>query len=305
MNEEILRIDGLRLAARGPDGAIPLVHGVDLAVRRGERLALVGESGSGKSITARAVLRLDDDITASGSIRVGDTDVLTASERTMRSIRGRRVGMVFQDPLSALDPLVRIGGHIEPLFRARGMRPVVARSETAKLLHELGVPDASRRAVSFPHEFSGGMRQRVVIAMALAGDPDLVIADEPTTALDVRVQKQVLRVLAESTSRRGLAVLLITHDVGIVAGFADRVAVMYRGRIVESAPTSAFFSDARHPYSQGLLRAVPRLDRPGRLLPLDRASIPEPDDDNSVLVEVGQDHLVARSALAAAPMGAA
>jgi ABC-type dipeptide/oligopeptide/nickel transport system ATPase component len=243
------------------------------------------------------VLRLDDAIDATGRILVGEDDVLSLPERQLRGIRGRRVGMVFQDPLSALDPLRRIGDHLTPLFRARGMRPAVARSETAKLLHELGVPDAGRRAVSYPHEFSGGMRQRVVIAMALAGEPELLIADEPTTALDVRVQKQVLEVISAATARRGMAVLFITHDVGIVAGFADRVAVMYRGRIVETAPVRTFFSQAVHPYSRGLLRAVPRLDDDSRLVPLDRDAIGEPTAEGSVLVQVGESHWVARSAL--------
>jgi len=297
MNDVVLRIANLRLAAESPAGPVPLVHGIDLFVRRGERVALVGESGSGKSVTARAIVQLDEGMRTTGSIRVGDDEVVGMSERQLRSVRGRRVGMVFQDPLGSLDPLRRIGDHLTPLFRARGMNPRRARSETVRILHELGVPDAGLRAISYPYEFSGGMRQRVVIAMALAGEPELLIADEPTTALDVRVQKQVLEVLSDAAEARGLAVLFITHDVGIVAGFADRVAVMFQGRIVETAPVKTFFRDARHPYTRGLLRAVPRLDDDRPLVPLDRATLPVPDDENSVLVQIGDDHWVARSAL--------
>ncbi|MDF2563088.1 MAG: Oligopeptide transport ATP-binding protein AppD, partial [Microbacterium sp.] len=244
MSYPLLSIEDLRLTARTGAGDIPLVHGASLTVDRGERVALVGESGSGKSVTARAILRLDEGIAATGAIRLEGEDLIDLSERAMRRVRGRRIGMVFQDPMNSLDPLRRIGEHLTPLFRARGLNPRQARSETVKLLHELGVPDPGLRAISYPHEFSGGMRQRVVIAMALAGGPDLLIADEPTTALDVRVQRQVLQVLSDAAAARGLAVLFITHDVGVVAGFADRVAVMYRGRIVEIAPVSTFFREA-------------------------------------------------------------
>lgn len=301
MTEPILRIEDLRLNARGPAGAIPLVHDVNLTVGRGERVALVGESGSGKSVTARSVLRLDDGIDAAGRIYVDGVDVLGLTERRMREVRGRQVGMIFQDPMSSLDPLRRVGDQITPILRAQGMRPAAARSRTAILLNELGVPDAQRRAIEYPHEFSGGMRQRVVIAMALAGNPDLIIADEPTTALDVRIQKQVLQVMSDAAERRGLAVLLITHDVGIVAGFADRVAVMYRGRIVESAPVETFFDDPRHPYTRGLIAAVPHLGSSETLKPLDRTQIPEPTPENSELVDLGGDHWVARVALEPTP----
>ncbi|WES63105.1 ABC transporter ATP-binding protein [Microbacter sp. GSS18] len=299
MDDSILRIEDLRLTARSPRGPVPLVHGVDLSVDRGERVALVGESGSGKSVTARAVLGLDDGIDATGRILVDGAEVLAMSERELRRVRGRKVGMVFQDPLGSLDPLRRIGEHLTPLYRARGMNPREARAATVRILAELGVPEPGLRAISYPHEFSGGMRQRVVIAMALAGEPDLLIADEPTTALDVRVQKQVLQVMSDAAASRGLAVLLITHDVGIVAGFADRVAVMYRGRIVEHAPVESFFGNPRHPYTQALLRAVPRIDSDAPLSPLDRSTIPEPDDENSLLVEVAEGHFVARSGLVA------
>lgn len=296
-SRDVLIIDNLRLTADGVDGPVELVHGVHLAVRESERVALVGESGSGKSVTARSVLRLDSDLEARGRIFVDGTNILGLPEAEMGAVRGRKIGMVFQDPLSALDPYRRIEQHLVPLYRARGLGRAEARREAVALLTELQIPDPESKMRFYPHEFSGGMMQRIVIAIALAGDPDLIIADEPTTALDVRVQKQVLRILSAAAARRGLAVLLITHDVGIVAGFAERVVVMFRGRIVETAPVREFFGGAVHPYSRGLLNAVPRLDSDDRLVPLDRDTLPEVDGAGAELVDIGAGHWVARSAI--------
>jgi oligopeptide/dipeptide ABC transporter ATP-binding protein len=265
----LLSLRGLTLTVRGPSGTpITLVSGVDLDIPRGGHVALVGESGCGKSVTARSVLRLDPGIRVGGQILLDGEDISGFSETQLNRVRGARVGMVFQDPMSSLDPLRTIGQHLDGPLRNRGLPRRAARTEAAALLGELGVPDPERRLRSYPHEFSGGMRQRVVIALALAGQPDLLIADEPTTALDVRIQEQVLNLLADVADRRGLGVLLITHDVGIVASFADEVAVMYAGRIVEQASVHEFFASPVHPYTRALLRAVPRIDNEDRLIPL-------------------------------------
>ena len=258
----LLRIAGLSIDAGPSERPVRLVDGFDLDIRAGERVALVGESGSGKSVTARAVLRLDPGLRATGSVRLGGQELLTLPDKAMRAVRGARVGMVFQDPMGALNPLMTIGAQVMEPLRAAGVGRAQARRRAAELLGELGVADAAARMRSYPHEFSGGMRQRVVLAKALIRDPELLIADEPTTALDVRVQEQVLSLLDRVASDRSLAVLLITHDLGIVAGFAQRVAVMYSGRKVHQDDVAAVFTNAEHPYTAGLLAAVPRLDRP-------------------------------------------
>ncbi|WP_394525496.1 ABC transporter ATP-binding protein [Paenarthrobacter nicotinovorans] len=238
-----------------------IVDGFSLDLKPAERVALVGESGSGKSVTARSLMRLDRHALATGSIMLEGTELLALSEAQMRRVRGTSIGMVFQNPLSALDPLKTIGDQVTESLRIRGVSRRERDKRAISMLDELAVHDASRRLRAYPHEFSGGMRQRVVIAMALIGRPKVLIADEPTTALDVRVQEQVLKILDEVTAHHGTSVLLITHDLGIVAGFADRVAVMYSGRKVEEATTRQLFSSPAHPYTQGLLAAVPRIDR--------------------------------------------
>lgn len=242
-------------------GSVNIVDDVDFTIGVGERMALVGESGSGKSLTARALMQLDRVARVSGRIDFEGTDLLKLSEREMRKLRGSSIAMVFQDPMSFLNPLMTIGDQVAETLRIRGVDKVVARKRALSVLDELGVDRAAERLDAYPHEFSGGMRQRVVLAMALVGEPRLLIADEPTTALDVRVQDQVLDLLDEVSTRRGLAVLLITHDLGVVAGFADRVMVMYSGRIVESGDVDDVFAHPRHPYTQGLIRAVPRIDQ--------------------------------------------
>lgn len=272
----LLSVENLSIDIASRDGAVRLVDRVSFGIGRGERVALVGESGSGKSVTAQAIMRLNPRVTLSGRVGFDGTDLLSLSPRQMAEIRGRRIGMVFQDPMSSLDPLMSIGDQVAETLRIRGISKKDARQRALEVLDELKVERAAERLDSYPHEFSGGMRQRVVLAMALVGEPDLLIADEPTTALDVRVQERVLDLLDEISRRRGLAVLLITHDMGIVAGFADRVMVMYSGRIVEESEATPLFGAPQHPYSRGLLEAVPRADITVARLPSIQGAPPPP-----------------------------
>ena len=243
-------------------GAIAPVRGVDLDLRRGARLGLVGESGSGKSLTALALMRL---IRAPGRVRgqvlLHGKDLLALPERQMVRYRGSRIAMVYQNPMSALNPVFTIGRQIAEAVRlAKRVSRAQANARAVELLDEVGVPAPARRVHSYPHEFSGGMRQRVVIAMALAGEPDVVIADEPTTALDVTTQARVIDLLGSLVDRHGLSVMLITHDLGVAASFCDDVNVMYAGRIVERADVHGFFLHQVHPYSEALLSSVCGLD---------------------------------------------
>ncbi|OKI51495.1 ABC transporter [Micromonospora sp. CB01531] len=256
-----LQVSDLCVDVDTPAGRIRLLDGVSLSVRSGERLAVVGESGSGKSVMARSILRLDDSFHLSGSIKVDGTELVGLPERRMERLRGSKVGMVFQDPLGALNPLCTIGEQVTEPLRVRGVRRPEAERAAIAILGELGVAKAAQRMRAYPHEFSGGMRQRVVLAMALIAEPDLLIADEPTTALDVRVQEQVIDLLHEVSTERDLAVILITHDLGIVAGFAERVAVMYAGRKIQDDAVGRLFAEPAHPYARGLIEAVPRLDQ--------------------------------------------
>ena len=264
-----------RAAARSPsivsgssfareDASTELVHDVSFALRRGERLALVGESGSGKTITALALMRLlrDPLVLAGGSISLGgDTELTTMSERELARIRGGRVAMIYQDPLTALNPVLRIGHQLVEAIRLHSpLSKAAARKRAIELLGQVGLSQPASRIDAYPHEFSGGMRQRVMIAMALSGDPEVLIADEPTTALDVTTQARILALLDDLVSERGISVLLITHDLGIAAGFCDRVHVMYAGRIVERSDVFSIYPNPLHPYSEALLDAVCRLD---------------------------------------------
>ena len=260
--EPLLSVRGLTVTFVGSGRAVPAVRGIDFDVHADEVLGIVGESGSGKSVTSLAISGLlDDTAQVQGSIRLGGVEVTTLDAERLRQMRGRDVGMVFQDPTTTLNPVLPIGrqvieGQVAHGQVARGQ----AHARAVELLREVDIPDPQGRVDQFPHQFSGGMRQRAVIAMAMAGRPRLIIADEPTTALDVTVQAQVLSVLARRQRDTGAAVILITHDLGVVAEVAHRVAVMYGGRIVESGSVQAIFRQPRHPYTVGLLRSVPRID---------------------------------------------
>jgi len=274
----LLEIDDLHIAFAGRSGAVPAVRGVSLTIDRGEVVGLVGESGCGKSVTALAVLRLLPTPPAqirAAHIAFAGQDLLALPEREMRRMRGHRIAMIFQEPMTALNPVFTIGHQIgESLQIHLGLGRAERRRRSAELLAQVGIADPERRLGDYPHQLSGGQRQRVMIAMALACDPDLLIADEPTTALDVTIQAQILALLNRLQQERGLAVLLITHDMGVVAQTADRVAVMYAGQIVEQAATVDLFAEPRHPYTHGLLASIPRpgVERltpiPGQLPPL-------------------------------------
>jgi peptide/nickel transport system ATP-binding protein len=256
------------------------VDGVSFTLERGRTLAPVGESGCGKSLTSLALLRLvpaPGRIEAGSNIRLGETDVLSLEGDALRHIRGRRIGMIFQDPMTSLNPVFTVGDQIAEGVRAHfDVSRAEARHRALRLLQEVGIPDPAERLKAYPHQLSGGMRQRVMIAIALSAEPEILVADEPTTALDVTVQAQILEVLDHLRATRGMAILLITHDLGIVAGRADRVAVMYAGQIVEQAPTDRLFATPSHPYTQGLFASVPRITGPvGRLTPIG-GSVPPP-----------------------------
>jgi peptide/nickel transport system ATP-binding protein len=277
----VLDVENLRISF--PDagkGRVYPVDGVSFSLDRGETLALVGESGCGKSLTSLALLRLVPEpgrIEDGSAIRLADTDVLALQGEQLRRIRGRRIGMIFQDPMTSLNPVFTAGDQIAEGVRAHfDVSRAEARRRALKLLQEVGIPDPAARLDAYPHQLSGGMRQRVMIAIALSAEPEILVADEPTTALDVTVQAQILEVLDRLRDSHGMAVLLITHDLGIVAGRADRVAVMYAGQIVEEAPTERLFARPSHPYTQGLFASVPRITGPvGRLSPIG-GSVPPP-----------------------------
>ena len=259
----LLQVRGLRVAFPSENGRVHAVRGVDLDVRRGEVLALVGESGSGKSVTSTAIMGLlDETASVSGSVRLHGTEILGRSDSYMSRLRGSQIAMVFQDPLSALTPVYTVGQQIVEALKIhrRGIGDADARKRAVELLDLVGIPNPEVRINAYPHEFSGGMRQRAVIAIAIANDPDLIIADEPTTALDVTIQAQILDVRRAAKRETGAGVIMITHDLGVVAGMADRVAVMYAGRIVEAGDVDDIFYRSRMPYTIGLLGALPRLD---------------------------------------------
>ncbi len=264
--DPLLSLRDLKSYLRTPRGLVRAVDGVTLDLAAGRTLGLVGESGCGKSVLARSILGLLPDAIlqkAGGEIRFGGRDLRRSTEAELRKVRGREIAMIFQDPMTSLNPVLKVGPQIEQALRLHlGLRRTEARERAVDLLDQVGIPAARQRAVSYPHELSGGMRQRVMIAIALACDPKLLIADEPTTALDVTVQAQILDLLQEQQARRGMALILITHNLGVVAGMADEVAVMYAGRIVEHGPTAALLADPRMPYTAALLRSAPRLSDP-------------------------------------------
>ena len=262
--EALLEVRGWKVEFPTRGAPVRAVRGIEFSIDRGETVGLVGESGSGKSVTVLGLLSLlPPTAVISGEAFFEGRDLRLHSSSQLRKVRGGQIGIIFQDPLSSLNPVLTIGNQIgEALRLHRGLRGSAARSRAVELLDLVGIADASRRLGQYPHELSGGMQQRVMIAAALACEPKLLIADEPTTALDVTIQAQILELLARLRTELGMAVLLITHDLGVVAGFADRVNVMYAGSIVETGDTAAVLSNPRHPYTLGLLRSVPRLDRP-------------------------------------------
>ncbi|MEU0068680.1 ABC transporter ATP-binding protein [Streptomyces sp. NPDC006332] len=261
MPEPLLDVRDLRVSFRTRQGSVTAVDGLSLSVAPGEILGVVGESGSGKSVSMLAVLRLltNPNVTVSGEVRFRGRDLLALPDKEMRAVRGREIAMVFQDPMTALTPVYTVGWQIAEQIRAHDrVSRREARARAVRLLSDVGIPDAASRVHAYPHEFSGGMRQRAVIAMALSCDPALLIADEPTTALDVTVQAQILDLMRELNGR-GSAVVLITHDMGVISQIADRVLVMYGGRAAEEGPRRAVFHGPRHPYTWGLLDSVPRV----------------------------------------------
>ncbi|HRY23508.1 MAG TPA: ABC transporter ATP-binding protein [Geminicoccaceae bacterium] len=261
----VLEVENLGIAFGSSESRLSVVEDLTFAVRSGELLALVGESGCGKSVTALAIMGLlprPQASTPAGRIVFEGQDITTLDEAAMQDLRGRRIAMIFQEPMTALNPVMRIGRQIEEvLLRHRVVERGEARPRALELLRQVRIADPERRLRQYPHELSGGMRQRVMIAMALACDPVLLLADEPTTALDVTVQAQIMELIADLQRRRGTSVVLITHDLGIVAETADRVIVMYAGRVVETASVRTVLEAPRHPYTQGLIASVPRLGR--------------------------------------------
>jgi peptide/nickel transport system ATP-binding protein len=265
MPEPLLRVENLHVTFHGRQGDVAAVDGLSFSLAPGEVLGVVGESGSGKSVSMMSLLKLvrGPNVAVSGSARFGGRDLLALGDKELRTVRGREIAMIFQDPMTALTPVYTIGWHIaeqirahEPISRAAARRRAVA------LLDEVGIADPARRVDDYPHEFSGGMRQRAVIAMALANEPKLLIADEPTTALDVTTQAQILDLMRRLRETHGSAIILITHDMGVVSEISDRVLVMYAGRAVEHAPKAELLRRPRHPYTKGLLGSVPRVTGP-------------------------------------------
>jgi oligopeptide/dipeptide ABC transporter ATP-binding protein len=277
----LLEVRNLRTYFRTEAGVARAVDGVSFHVNRGEVLGIVGESGSGKSVTSLSIMQLipqpPGEIMEGSSIRIRGEEMVGASEKRLRQLRGNDVAMIFQEPMTSLNPVFTIGAQIvEALRLHRGMNKKEARAEAIESLRIVGIPNPEERVDSYPHQLSGGQRQRVMIAMALSCQPDLLIADEPTTALDVTIQAQILDLLAELRQRLGMAVILITHDLGVVAEVCDRVVVMYAGQVVESGTVEQIFNDPHHPYTEGLLRAIPRLGQDTERLAVIPGVVPPP-----------------------------
>ena len=262
MSETILSIENLRIHFETFAGEVQAIRGVNLKLEKGETLALVGESGSGKSVTAKSVMKLlsNNAVVKEGSITFKGENILDKSERDMQSIRGKKIAMIFQDPMTSLDPTMKIGKQItEVIIKHEKASKEEADKRAEELLELVGIPNAKERMKQYPHQFSGGQRQRIVIAIALACNPDVLIADEPTTALDVTIQAQILELLKELQQQFQMAIIFITHDLGVVANVADRVAVMYAGKVVEVGTADEVFYNPQHPYTWGLLRSMPTL----------------------------------------------
>ena len=281
MTEPLLEVRDLRAWFFTDQGVAKAVDGISFDVREGETLGIVGESGCGKTVTSLALLGLLPEpparIMDGSSVRFAGQELVGAGEKRMRALRGNEIAMVFQEPMSSLNPVYTVGDQIgEALRLHRGMDRRGARAETIRLLDEVGIPEPARRVDEYPHQLSGGMRQRVMIAMAISCAPKLLIADEPTTALDVTIQAQILELLAELRKAHGMAVMLITHDLGVVAEVCDRVAVMYAGQIVESGTVEDIFVRPAHPYTRGLLGSLPSVGGPGRRLASIAGTVPSP-----------------------------
>ena len=279
----LLDVDGLTVAFATADRRrVQVVEAVSFRVAPGESVGLVGESGCGKSVTAMTLMRLLASPPAfieAGRVRLDGTDLLALPEREMRAVRGDRIGMIFQEPMTSLNPVFTVAFQIAETLRVhRGLSDREARERARELLERVGIGAAERRLAQYPHELSGGLRQRVMIAMALACEPALLIADEPTTALDVTIQAQILKLLVRLRRELDMAVLMITHDLGVVAQTCERVEVMYAGRIVERAPTRVLFRHPRHPYTHGLLASTPKLGGRGRKLPTIPGRVPQPGE---------------------------
>lgn len=270
VEDPLLEVDDLHVEFRTREGVASVLNGVNYHVNAGETLAVLGESGSGKSVTAQAImgiLQTPPAVVTRGSIRLRGEELLTAEPQRKKQVQGEEIAIIFQDALSALNPVFTVGFQVEEQLRVRrGMSRSDARKRAVELLDLVQIPNAKRRIRDFPHQFSGGMRQRVMIAMSLALDPEVLIADEPTTALDVTVQAQIMDLLAEIQQERNMALILITHDLGVVAEVADRISVMYAGRIVETGDVYSLYRSPGHPYTEALLRSIPRLDQKGEEL---------------------------------------
>ena len=271
MSETILKVEDLKTSFMTSSGEVQAVRGVSFEVHKGEILGIVGESGSGKSVTSMSILRLLADTARikNGKIEFEGTDLTKVSDKQMREIRGQKIAMVFQDPMSSLNPLIPVGKQVAEMIHVH--HPEMKRDElqaaTLELFREVRIPEAEKRLKSYPHEFSGGMRQRVMIAMALANHPDLLIADEPTTALDVTIQHQILKQMRSLQEEYGTSIIFITHDLGVVAELCDRVVVLYGGLVMEEAEINDLFENPLHPYTMGLLASIPGLTKPPKGCP--------------------------------------
>jgi len=269
-NGVLLEVEDLQVEFRTGDGVASAINGVSFTLHESETLAILGESGSGKSVTAQAIMGILDSppgFVTGGTARYCGEDLFTMDEERRRSIRGPEISMVFQDALSSLNPVFPVGWQIAEMFRQhRGMNKSDAQAQAVRLMQRVAIPGAAERVKAFPHQFSGGMRQRIMIAMAIALDPAVLIADEPTTALDVTVQAQIMHLLEDLQDERKMGLILITHDLGVVADVADRIAVMYAGRIVERSEIFGLYANPAHPYTKGLLDSIPRLDQKGQTL---------------------------------------
>ena len=279
VNDNVLEIDGLRTFFGTIDGTVKAVDGVSFQIKRGQTLGVVGESGCGKSVTAMSVMGLIErpGRIVAGSVRLNGTDLLALSDKEMERTRGDRMSMIFQEPMTSLNPVFTCGDQIvEVLTRHMGMGRGQARARAIEMLTLVGIPEPGQRAKQYPHELSGGMRQRVMIAMALSTEPELLIADEPTTALDVTIQAQILELMKELRGQNDMAIMLITHDLGVVAEMADEVVVMYGGKVVERSDAITIYERPHHPYTKGLLASIPKLGEKRRRLEVIKGVVPSP-----------------------------